>query len=98
MAHKTIISRQIDPHQSHEDRMIHTSLLTKILVMGAIFANLFLATNLLLSTLDLRHIGDIVQSLYSQLVAVMMSQTTTYEPEDYSVYQSDPESSETCPV
>lgn len=94
MVHKTIISRKLDPHQSQEDRVIHISLVAKILVLGAIFANLFLTTNLILSVLDLRHIGDIVQSLYFQLVALMMSQTTTYEPEDYSVYQRGSESSQ----
>lgn len=94
MIHKTIVSKKLDPHQSQEDRMIHISLVTKVLLLGAIFANLFLATSLILSVLDLRHIGDIVQSLYFQLVALMMSQTTTYEPEDYSVYQKDSESTQ----
>lgn len=94
MVHKTIANRKSDPHQSQEDRMIHISLVSKILVMGAIFANLFLTTSLLLSVLELRHIGDIIQSLYFQLVALMMSQTTTYKPEDYYVYQKGSESSQ----
>jgi hypothetical protein len=94
MIHKTIINKKTDPHQSHEDRMIHTHLVVKILTLGAIAANIFLTINLVLSVLDLRHIGDIIQSLYFQLVALMMSQTTTYEPTDYSVYQDESKTSQ----
>ena len=89
MIHRIISGKKMDPHQSHDDRMSHTHLVVKLLTMGAILANLFLTTNLVLSVLELRHIGDIIQSLYFQLVALMMSQTTTYEPNNYDVYRTD---------
>ena len=89
MIHRIISGKKMDPHQSHDDRMNHTHLVVKLLTMGAILANLFLTINLVLSVLDLRHIGDIIQSLYFQLVALMMSQTTTYEPDNYDVYRTD---------
>ncbi len=89
MIHRIISGKKMDPHQSQEDRMIHTQLITKVLILGAILCNLFLTINLVLSLLELRHIGDIVQSLYFQLVALMMSQTNTYEPDDYDVYRSE---------
>lgn len=89
MIHRIVSGKKQDPHQSHDDRMIHTLLMVKILTMGAILANLFLTTNLVLSVLDLRHIGDIIQSLYFQLVALIMSQTSTYEPENYDVYRAE---------
>lgn len=89
MIHRIISGKRMDPHQSQEDRMIYTRLVAKILIMGAILCNLFLTVSLLLSVLDLRHIGDIIQSLYFQLVALMMSQTTTYQPNDYEVYRAE---------
>ncbi len=89
MIHRIISGKKMDPHQSHDDRMNHTHLVVKLLTMGAILANLFLTTNLVLSVLDLRHIGDIIQSLYFQLVALMMSQTSTYEPDNYEVYRAE---------
>ncbi len=89
MIHRIISGKKMDPHQSQDDRINHTHLVVKILTMGAILANLFLTTNLVLSVLDLRHIGDIIQSLYFQLVALMMSQTSTYEPDNYEVYRAD---------
>ncbi len=89
MIQRIISGRKMDPHQSHDDRMNHTHLVVKLLTIGAILANLFLTINLVLSLLDLRHIGDIIQSLYFQLVALMMSQTTTYEPDNYDVYRAE---------
>ncbi len=94
MAHRIISAKKVDPHQSNEDRVILNLLICKILILGAIFCNLFLTINMALSVLDLRHIGDIIQSLYFQLVALMMSQTTTHEPTDYSVYQSESKTAE----
>jgi hypothetical protein len=89
MTHRIISGKKSDPHQSHEDWINHTRLITKLLIIGAILCNLFLSINLLLAVLDLRHIGDIIQSLYFQLVALIMIQTTTYEPEHYDVYRAE---------
>lgn len=87
MIHRIIGGKKHNPHQTHEDRMIHTRLITKLLALAAIMSNLFLTSNLLLSVFDLRHIGDIVQSFYFQFIALMMSQLTAYEPKDYDVYK-----------
>ncbi|MGJ8663497.1 MAG: hypothetical protein ACSHWU_07595 [Marinicella sp.] len=89
MIHRILSGRKMDPHQAQEDRLNHTRLIAKILIMGAILCNLFLTISMVLSVLDLRHIGDIIQSLYFQLVALMMSQTSTYEPNNYDVYRAD---------
>lgn len=90
MIHRIIGGKKNDPHQSHEDRMIHTRLIVKLLALAAIMSNLFLTINLFLSVLELRHIGDIVQSLYFQFIALMMSQLSTYQPNNYEVYKEHP--------
>lgn len=89
MIQRLIGGKKIDPHQAHEDRMNQISLVVKLLVLASIACNVFLTTNLVLSTMDLRHIGDIIQSLYFSLIAIMASQITIYEPENYDVYRAE---------
>lgn len=84
-----IKGKKIDPHQSHQDRMNQTALVVKLLLLGLIACHLFMITNLFLSLFDLRHISDMVQSLYFSLIALMMGRTTVYEAHDYEVYKAD---------
>ncbi len=91
MAQRLIVGKKMDPHQSHEDRMNQTRLVVKLFVLACIACNLFLTINMGLSLLDLRHIGDIIQSLYFSLVGVMVSRLSVYEPENYDVYRASTE-------
>ncbi len=84
-----IKGKKLDPHQSHQDRMNQTALVVKLLLVGLIACHVFMITNLFLSLLDLRHISDMVQSLYFSLIALMMGRTTVYEAQDYEVYQAE---------
>lgn len=94
MTYVFIRGKKSDPHQSHQDRINLIKLSVQILMIGLIACNIFLTTNLILASLELRHIGDLIQSLYFSFIALVMSQTSTYEPLDYSVYQNQAKLSE----
>lgn len=89
MSYVIIRGKKSDPHQSHQDRINFIKLSVQMLMVGLIACNIFMVTNLILAYLELRHIGDLIQSLYFSFIALVMSQTSTYEPLDYAVYQND---------
>ena len=80
-----------DPHQSHHDRLQQQQLICQVLVIGWLMANLFLTSNMWLAKLDMRDLNVVIQSLYFTLITLLMSQTSTHQPTDYSVYQATPE-------
>lgn len=89
MIHFQIRRKKSDPHQTSHDRSAQIRLITHVLVIGCIAANLFLATNMWLSLWQLHELKDVVQSGYFTLTALLLSQISTFQPEDYSVYQNE---------
>lgn len=84
-----IRGKKSDPHQSNHDRSAQIRLTTQVLVIGCIFANLFMVSNMWLSFWQLHGWKDVVQSVYFTLVVLLMSRTSTFQPQDYSVYQNE---------
>jgi hypothetical protein len=91
MIRAQLSGRKQDPHQSHHDRLQQQRLICQVLVIGWLMANLFLTTNMWLAKLDMRDLNVVIQSLYFTVITLLMSQTSTHQPTDYSVYQNQPE-------
>jgi hypothetical protein len=83
-----IRGKKTDPHQSNHDRSAQIRLISQVLVIGWIAANLFMTTNMWLSWGQLHELKDVVQSVYFTFIILLMSQTSTFQPQDYSVYQN----------
>lgn len=85
-----IRGKKSDPHQSSHDRTSQIRLISQVLVIGWIAANLFMTTNMWMSWGQLHELKDVVQSVYFTFIILLMSQTSTFQPQDYSVYQNEP--------
>ena len=83
-----IRGKKTDPHQSNHDRSAQIRLISQVLVIGWLAANLFMTTNMWMSWANLHELKDAVQSVYFTFIILLMSQTSTFEPKDYSVYQT----------
>jgi hypothetical protein len=84
-----IRGKKTDPHQSIHDRSAQIRLISQVLVIGWLAANLFMTTNMWMSWANLHELKDVVQSVYFTFIILLMSQTSTFEPQDYSVYQNE---------
>ncbi len=84
--------KKLNPLQAYQDRTKHIELMVKIVVFTSIAGTLFIALNVILAALDLRHLQPIAQCLYLQLLAVICLQA--YYRSDYTkhfeVYKEDP--------
>ncbi|MFV0542311.1 MAG: hypothetical protein ACK5L8_01355 [Marinicella pacifica] len=83
-----IRGKKTDPHQSIHDRSAQIRLISQVLVIGWLAANLFMTTNMWMSWANLHELKDVVQSVYFTFIILLMSQTSTFEPKNYSVYQT----------
>lgn len=84
-----IRGKKTDPHQSTHDHSAQIRLISQVLVMGWLAANFFMITNMWMSWRQLHELKDVVQSVYFTLIILLMSQTNTFEPQDYTVYQNE---------
>jgi len=91
MIRAQIQGKKSDPYQTHHDRIQQQRLICQILAIGWVMANLFMTSNMWLAKLDMRDLNVVIQSLYFTLITLLMSLTSTYQPTDFSVYQTQAE-------
>jgi hypothetical protein len=84
-----LYGKKMDPHQSSEDRFNQTARIIKILCFSSIAGTVFMSVNFLLSSLDLRHLNDVAQSIYFQLVFIVAFQYKQLMDGNFDVYKSD---------
>ena len=90
LAMQLIYGKKTDPHQTSQGRFEQSNVAIKQMVLVSIVVNVFLLLNLSLAWLELRHIGDIVLSVYFQFIVVLGTKTISINDIDFSVYRKDP--------
>ncbi len=85
--YKYVYGKKNDPHQSDEDRFQKTSRVVKLMLFSSIAATLSISIHFLLSTLDLRHLNDVVASIYYQIIMLVMIMTSLKYSENFEVYK-----------
>ncbi len=84
---KYVYGKKIDPHQSDEDRFKQVSRVVKLMLFSSIAATLSISIHFLLSAFDLRHLNDVVASIYYQLIMLVMIMTSIKDNENFEVYK-----------
>jgi len=82
-----VYGKKKDPHQSDEDRFKKTSRLVKLMLFCSMAATVHISINFLLSTFDLRHLNDVVASVYYQVLMLVMIFASLSEDADFEVYK-----------
>jgi len=85
--YKNVYGKKVDPHQSDEDRFKKTSRIVKLMLFCSMAATVHISINFLLSTLDLRHLNDVVASVYYQIIMLVMIFASLSEDADFEVYK-----------
>jgi len=82
--------KKLDPYQAYEDRKRQTALIVKKMAFMSIAATTFIAIDVFLASLDLRHLQPTAMSLYFQLIAVISLRTLRIDNINFEVYKEDP--------
>lgn len=88
--YKYVYGKKTDPHQSDEDRFQKTSRVVKLMLFSSIAATVSISIHFLLSTFDLRHLNDVVASIYYQIIMLVMILTSLNYSENFEVYKTGP--------
>lgn len=86
--YRSVYGKKIDPHQTNEDRFNQTSRVVKLMLFCSIAATVNISLNFLLSTLDLRHLNDVVASIYYQIIMVVMVLASVKNDANFDVYKT----------
>ncbi len=86
-----LYGKKRDPYQANEDRNRQIELTIKSLVFVSIVATLFITINIAFNAFDLRHLNQVIMSLYLQLVAVLSFRALPrVDNINFEVYKDDP--------
>lgn len=88
--YKYVYGKKTDPHQSDEDRFQKTGRVVKLMLFSSIAATVSISIHFLLSTFDLRHLNDVVASIYYQIIMLVMILTSLNYSENFEVYKTGP--------
>jgi hypothetical protein len=87
-----LYGRKLDPYQAYEDRKRQIGLVVGQMVFISIAATLFIAITIILASLELRDYQPMAQSLYFQLIAVVVLRSLRLDKINFEVYKADPAS------
>ncbi len=90
-AYKAIYGKKKDPHQGEDVRFKQSSRIVKLMLFGSIAATVNISMHFLLSTLDLRHLNDVVSSLYFQILMLVVIFAVLKEDTNFDVYKDHPQ-------
>jgi hypothetical protein len=85
--YKQVYGKKIDPHQNDEDRFNQSSRVVKLMLFFSMAATVNISINFLLSSLDLRHLNDVVASLYYQIIMMVMVLASVKKDDNFEVYK-----------
>ena len=89
IAAKQIYAKNADPHQDSADRDRQISLITNIMVFSSIAATVSITVHFVLASMDLRHLNDVAQCIYFQLIMLVLVYNNSFEQSNYEVYKQD---------
>jgi hypothetical protein len=90
MIYWNLYGKKADPYQANEDRARQMEIVVNQAVFVSIVATLFIAIDVILSSLDLHHLQPLIQSLFFQLMAVISFRAFPIEKINFEVYREDP--------
>jgi len=79
-----------NPHEAPADRKTRTRALVTAMLLTSIAATVFVSLNIGLAAFDQRGLQPAAQSVYFQVLAVIMSQIYLVRAADYDAYREDP--------
>jgi hypothetical protein len=85
--YKQVYGKKIDPHQTDEDRFNQSSRVVKLMLFFSMAATVNISINFLLSSLDLRHLNDVVASVYYQIIMMVMVLASVKKDDNFEVYK-----------
>ena len=86
--YKAVYGKKKDPHQTDDDRFKQSSRIAKLMLFGSIAATINISMHFLLSTLDLRHLNDVVSSIYYQVLMLVVISAVVKEDMNFDVYKN----------
>jgi len=88
-AAKQIYAKNADPHQDRADRDRQISLICNIMVFSSIAATVSITVHFVLAAMDLRHLNDVAQCIYFQLIILVLMHQNTFKQSNYEVYKQE---------
>ncbi len=88
IAARQIYGKKTNPHQSVQDRNKQIKTVANIMVFSSIAATVFITINFLLASLELRHLNDVVQCIYFQIIMIVCLYKNTFIATNYDVYRN----------
>lgn len=88
-AYRRIYGKKFDPYQAHEDRMAQTTALVNSLLSVSVAATLFIAMDIILAAIEMRHLKPITQCIYFLIIATLSLQVYLKNKVDFEVYRRD---------
>lgn len=89
--YRAIYGKKKDPHLDDEDRFKQTSREVQLMLFGSIAATLNISIHFLLSSMDLRHLNDVVSSVYYQVLMLVVIMMVVKEGANFDVYKEQPD-------
>lgn len=88
-AYKSVYGIKKDPHQTDGDRFKNASRIVKLMFFGSIAATVNISLHFMLSSMDLRHLNDVVSSVYYQVLMLVVFVAVLNEDTDFDVYKDE---------
>lgn len=86
--YKYVYGKKIDPHQSDEDRFKQSRRVVQLMLFFSIAATINISMSFLLSAFDLRHLNDVVASVYYQIIMLVLIWPSLHEDGNFEVYKA----------
>ncbi len=82
-----LYGKKRDPYQTYEDRKKQIKLVAKQMAAVSIVATLYITMEIVLASLDLRHLQPMSKSIYFQLITMICFRTLQIENMNFEVYK-----------
>ncbi|MGB1298111.1 MAG: hypothetical protein ACPG8A_07535 [Psychrobium sp.] len=88
IAYRAVYGVKKDPHQTDEDRFKQASRIVKLMLFGSIAATVNISIHFVLSAMDLRHLNDVVSSVYFQGLMLVVILAVLNDDSNFEVYKN----------